>query len=182
MTWADVFAGSVFFPRPPVFLGATFWDQLSDKARRSLVNEYGPSAPIDFFCFILQVHETVHTAQVGEPLLNEVVQAALWIDFLDAHDLWAFQTGADGAPLVREHHLVRDHSTLAASALAAGLDTAVMVDGIAPTDAYVNCCAAAARFDRGLMRYAEYLDLTSKILLHADDIEWLRRHHPDVRR
>ncbi|HMR94400.1 MAG TPA: hypothetical protein PKE05_02585 [Microthrixaceae bacterium] len=173
MTWSDVFAASVFFPQPPVFLGVNYWDKLSEEARSVVVDTFGPSAPIDFFCFILQVHETVHGAQTGEPLLNEIVQAALWMDFLDANELWVFQVAANGDPLVREHEIVRSHPEIASRARAAAFDTAVMIDRLAPTDAYALCCATANQFNRGTLRYSEYLTRISEILGRADDSEWL---------
>lgn len=81
-TWRAVFDQSVFYPRGPAIPGATFHDLIGDEDRLVIRRLYGPLAPIDFYCFIQQVHEAVHVTQAGEPLLNEVVQASLWLSSL----------------------------------------------------------------------------------------------------
>jgi len=175
LTWRDIFDASVFYPRPPVFRGATYWDRLPDERRRRLIATYGSGAPVDFYCFMQQVHETVHAAQTGEPLLNEIVQAAIWTRFLDANSLWAFQTRSDGTAMIREYHVIRQHNHLLEQAVAAKLDTAVLLDRLAPTDAYELCCTAASVFEHSKINYARYLDVVCIILTRANDPAWLRR-------
>jgi len=99
----------------------------------------------------------VHKRQVGEPLLNEVVQVSLWVAFLDtAPELWALQRGGPGAGMVREEAVVRARPWLVGAAVWAGLDTAVLVDGTCGSGAYVACLRLAAGFDRGCVRDEGY--------------------------
>jgi hypothetical protein len=181
LTWRQIFDASVFYPRPPVFRGATYWDTLSEERRRHILRVFGKGAPVEFYCFMQQVHETIHAVQKGEPLLNEIVQAALWIEFLDTSRLWDFQRRSDGSGMVREENVVRRHDRLAELAVRAGLDTAMLVDAIAPTDAYLLCCTVANLFDRRQITYATYLSLVSDLLVRADDPDWLRRRSTELR-
>jgi hypothetical protein len=163
LTWQQVMDDSVFYPGPPVFRGATFIDQLTDVRADALLSTVGPEGIIDFYCLMLQVHETVHRHQTGEPLLNEVVQAALWSRFLTEESLWAFQQGSDSS-LIRETPVVDRYPVLADAAIAANLDTARMIASIAADNAYFACCMLAYRFDHGAFRYAEYLTRLNGIL------------------
>lgn len=167
LTWLEVFDASVFYPRPPVFRGATYWDSLPEFRRRRITDQHGPGSPVDFYCFMQQVHETIHLVQVGEPLLNEIVQAAIWVEFLDKSNLWDFQRRGDGSSLVREEKVVRRLDGLADLAVRTGLDTAALVDSVAPSGSYADCLAVARLFDRGQVRYSVYLDLVSNVLAGA---------------
>ncbi len=147
---------SVFYPGPPVFRGANYLDALADNEARALLDEVGEHGAIDFFCLMLQIHEHVHRVQTGEPLLNEVVQAALWSCFLEGESLLRYQRGPSGS-LIREMPVIERHPGLVSAAVTAGLDTARMVDRMAGPSAYDACCLLANRFDAGQLRYADYL-------------------------
>jgi hypothetical protein len=159
---------SVFYPGPPVFRGATFIDALSETAAGDVLTQVGPDGVVDFFCFMLQVHETVHRHQTGEPLLNEVVQAALWSKFLSEESMWSFQRDTRGS-LVREAALAAHFPLLADAAAAARLDTAEMITAIAVDNTYFACCLLACRFDTGSLRYSDYLARLSQLLTHRWD-------------
>jgi len=103
-----------------------------------------------------QVHERVHQFQTGEPLLNEVVQAAIWSRFLTEESLWAYQRDTR-RELVREMTVVNEFPELFDAALASGLDTAAMMADLGVGTAYFACCLLANRFDAGLLRYDQYL-------------------------
>ena len=142
LTWRQVMDDSVFYPGPPVFRGATFIDALSETAASDLLTRVGPEGVVDFYCFMLQVHETVHRHQTGEPLLNELVQAALWSKFLSEESLWSFQHDTCGS-LVREAAVVAQFPMVVGAAVAARLDTAKMIASIAAENAYFACCLLA---------------------------------------
>lgn len=167
-TWAQVIDDSVFYPGPPVFRGATYFDQLPEQVAKQILDEVGWRGVIDFYCFMLQVHETMHQHQTGEPLLNEVIQAGLWIRFLDEYRLWMFQTGTKGS-LVREATVLRCYPDFSHAAAIAQLDTAVFIRSIATDNAYMACCLLARQFDLGIIRYAEYLTRLSGIFAIRHD-------------
>lgn len=164
-TWREVFDRSVFYPRPPAITGPSYFERLSVTERELIRARFGTRSPIDFFCLMQQVHETVHLHQTGEPLLNEVVQAGLWIAFLERSGLTSFQrTSTTGGWLVREAAVVRDHPWIVPTAVDANLDTARLIDHIGTGATYFACCAWAHRFDRGDFRYSDYLDGLNAIL------------------
>jgi hypothetical protein len=166
MTWQDVFDESIFYPGGPAIPGATFFDTVSERDRQHLRRVFGPTSAIDFYCFMHQVHEHVHMYQTGEPLLNEIVQAHLWVAFLDANpDLWPFQINYETkVSAVRELSLVRVTPMLLPAALNARLDTARMVADVAPDGSYFVLCLLANRFDSGVIRYARYLAAVEAVL------------------
>ena len=129
-TWLDVFNDSVFYPRRPAIPGPIFADLIDEDDRKVARDQFGDRWAIDFYCFLQQVHESIHRAQTGEPLLNELVQASLWIAFLDRYpELWVLQRNTrTGACAVREIATVTSNPWLADSAVASGLDTARLVD------------------------------------------------------
>ena len=177
-TWEEVFAQTVFYPRGPAIPGATFHDLISDLDRQTIRCDYGPHAPIDFYCFIQQVHETVHMTQTGEPLLNEIVQASLWIEFLDRNpDLWTFQRNSKtGRSAVREISLVRKLPGLWEDAINADLDTAAMIENRYAPGTYFMLCLWANRFDAKLVRYTGYLSGVARTMTGCHDeeqISWL---------
>jgi len=176
-TWGDLFARTVFRPRPPVFVGPQYLERLDAADRRSIAD-----GGIDFFAVMTQVHETLHAAQTGEPLLNEVVQAACWMRFLDEEELWRFQRNSrTREELPRESAVVRAHPELFAHAVAAGLDTARLVDARLAPSAYHLACSWANAFDRGALRYADYLGGIASLLSRGDDEPWVRAQVDDVR-
>lgn len=166
LTWREVFDGSVFYPAGPAIPGATFMDTIDDANRRLVLRAWGPRGPVDFFCLMHQVHENLHKCQVGEPLLNEVVQAAIWVGFLDANpELWAFQVASDGgASAVRELPLVRRMDSLVEAAVLAGLDTAQILEASWAPGTYFLTCLLANRFDGRQVRYNTYLNLLGHVL------------------
>ena len=91
LTWREQFGRTVFRPRPPVFVGPHHVVRLDAADRARIRDAHGPRGAVDFFTMMLGVHETLHAGQLGEPLFNEIVQAALWMRFLDEEDLWLHQ-------------------------------------------------------------------------------------------
>lgn len=168
-TWLDVFNDSVFYPRRPAIPGPIFFDLIAEQDRLLAVHLFGPGCVIDFYCFLQQVHESIHKVQVGEPLLNELVQAAIWVAFLnDSPELWTMQRNSvSGACAVRELDTVRQHPQLVQAALATNLDTATLVDRSCREGTYFRCCLLANAFDANRFRYADYLARVS-VLLHED--------------
>jgi len=168
-TWLDVFNDLVFYPRRPAIPGPIFADLIDERDREVARVQFGGGWAIDFYCFMQQVHETIHRAQTGEPLFNEVVQASLWIAFLDRHpQLWLLQRNTrTGACAVREIATVRSNPWLADSAVACGLDTARLVDERFDDGTYFGCCHLASRFDANKINYSAYLDHVSRLLRHA---------------
>lgn len=166
MTWRSVFDESVFVPRGPAIPGANFFDAVSEADRRFVLGTFGPAAVADFFCFMLQVHEGLHFVQTGEPLLNELIQASIWIAFLDRHpELWRFQRNSEThRSCVREESLARQHPSLLEAAVPSGLDTAITIDRLSGDGAYFACCAWAHRFDSGRLRYSGYVRAISDLL------------------
>lgn len=163
--WIDIAADSVFFPRPPAIPGANYFDFLSPDDRRRGIRAFGPNAPIDFFCLMLQVHEAVHRCQVGEPLFNEIVQAAIWMRFLDEYGYWSMQRNTEtGRICVLEFAVVRAHEWIFNAALHAGLDTAMLFREFPLDGGYGEACAIAARFDAGELRYGGYLKAIAALL------------------
>ena len=168
-TWLDVFNDSVFYPRRPAIPGPVFADLIDDQDRKAARDQFGDGWAIDFYCFMQQVHESIHTAQTGEPLLNEVVQASLWIAFLDHYpELWVLQRNTrTGVCAVREIAAVSSNPWLADSAVASGLDTARLVDERFDDGTYFRCCHLANKFDASKIKYSLYLDHVSRLLCHA---------------
>jgi len=114
------------------------------------------------------VHERVHRCQTGEPLLNEVIQAAIWARFLSEEGLWGFQRDSDRT-LVREIRIVREFPELFVSALECRLDTAKMTASFAAKNAYFAFCLLANRFDAGFISYDKYLNHLAKLLRIRED-------------
>jgi hypothetical protein len=168
-TWLDVFNDSVFYPRRPAIPGPIFADLIDEQDRKVARDQFGDRWAIDFYCFLQQVHESIHREQTGEPLLNEIVQASLWIAFLDRHpELWALQSNSmTGACAVREISTVRSNPWLADSAVASGLDTARLIDEQFGDGIYFRCCHLANQFDANKINYTAYLDHVSQLLRHA---------------
>lgn len=175
LTWHDIFTRSIFFPRPPVISGPNFFDRLDNSDRKAARRRFGENAPIDFFCFMQHVHETVHAEQTGEPLLNEVVQAALWVTFLnDASDLWCLQrNSATGRGCIAEAFVVDAHPTLVQWAVRAGLDAYRLVTANAAPGAYNLLCLWAHAMDRRRIRYREYLEGVRMALSRMTDVAWV---------
>jgi hypothetical protein len=166
--WIDIAADSVFFPHAPAIPGANYFDFLSPDDQRRVIQASGPNAPIDFFCFMLQVHEAVHRCQVGEPLFNEIVQAAVWMRFLDECDYWRMQRNTStGRICVLEFDAVRAHGWIFDAALQAGFDTAVLFKQSQMDKKYGEACAVAAQFDAGELRYRGYLRAIANLLTMA---------------
>jgi hypothetical protein len=168
-TWLDVFNDSVFYPRRPAIPGPVFADLIDERDREVARDQFGDGWAIDFYCFMQQVHESIHRAQTGEPLLNELVQASLWIAFLDHNpELWVLQRNTrTGACAVREMAAVSSNPWLADSAVASGLDTARLVDERFDDGAYFRCCHLAYKFDANKIKYSSYLDHISRLLRNA---------------
>jgi len=167
MTWQEVLEDTVFYPGPPVFRGATFIDRLGNLDRAQILAA-DPRSVTDFFCFMMQVHEAVHRHQIGEPLLNEVLQASIWCQYLTEAGRWGFQrTGSES--LVREFEVVNEHRTLFHSVVRAGLDSAKVARLLIGRNGYFVLCLAANRFDSGLIRYAEYLRVVATALRSSDN-------------
>lgn len=180
-TWRELFASTVFRPRPPVFVGPHHLERLDAADRRRIAEAHGQSGGVDFFVAMTQIHETLHASQTGEPLLNEVIQAACWIRFLDEEELWLHQRNSrTREELPRESAVIRTHPDLFLDAVAAGLDTARLVEARLAPSAYHLACAWANAFDRGALRYADYLAGISSLFAQGSDERWVRAQVHDV--
>ncbi len=174
MRWVELFDQSVFIPRGPAIPGAVYFDRLPPAQQSRVQQKFGTRSPIDFYCLMQQVHEGMHFVQRGEPLLNEVVQASVWMSFLDSARLWCFQRNeCSGDDLVRESATVRELDDLMIRALEAGLDTAALIDRLVGPGGYYLCCLLANRFDHGAFTYGTYLDAIRQVLRHRYDREWI---------
>jgi hypothetical protein len=169
-SWLDLAGDSVFHPLEPAIPGANYFDMLDETDRTFVLKSFGPTAPVDFFIFMLQVHESVHAFQTGEPLLNEVLQGALWVEFLDAHGLWRLQRNSKtGRACSLEEGLVRQHPELG-SLPSAGMDSAPLFEARYGLGAYKTLLGWSRFFDLELFSYGRYLRGVSALLDQARDI------------
>lgn len=175
LKWQEIFARTIFFPRAPVVSGPNFFDFLDEEDRQEALEHFGDNAPIDFFCFVQQVHETVHTVQTGEPLLNEVVQAALWVAFLNEQsDLWCLQrNSATGRACITEAPLVESFPALGTLAVDSGLDTYQLAKYNFMPGAYYLLCLWAYAMHGGRIGYREYLKGVGVALNRMVDDGWV---------
>ena len=154
----------MFFPRMPAIPGANYYDFLDDSDRKRVEASYGRQSAVEFFCFMLQVHEGVHELQVGEPLFNEIVQASLWIKFLDEGKYWDFQRNSvSGRSCNLEIRVVRRHPWIFQAAISSGLDTYSMIPPQSP-GTYSKICGLAAQFDDHESTYGGYLKAAQVLL------------------
>lgn len=157
-TWLSLTRHSVFYPSVPAIPGANYFDFLDDIDRRAAFARFGPTAAIDFFIFMLQVHENAHIWQVGEPLTNEILQAAMWVGFLDKEDLWCLQRNSvTGRSCCLELALVRAHPDLLRLPMLTS-DSALSFSASYSYQGYFLACGWAHCFDSGRVRYRQYLD------------------------
>ena len=164
-TWEQLSADSVFFPRMPAIPGANYFDMLSNGEREFCVGMYGSDSPIDFFVFMLQLHESIHRRQTGEPLANEVIQSTIWTSFLDFAGLWSFQRDLEnGTSPVLERELVRKARAVWEAVRQHGPDTAAVIEGVAGPNGYFRLCRLGAAFDSGAMHYKGYLRSVGELL------------------
>lgn len=91
MTWRELLDNSIFHPRLPVIWGPTYFRRLAPIDQEFLLERYGCNGVQDFYIFLFFTHETAHFYQLGEPLLNELMHALTWTQFLRAHELLRFQ-------------------------------------------------------------------------------------------
>lgn len=87
----EVYRNSVFYPRFPVLWGPNYFGRIADQDREHILQTFGESAVWDFYFLMMVCHEQSHLMQKGEPILNEIVHAILWIDFVLEQDLRPFQ-------------------------------------------------------------------------------------------
>ena len=91
----EVYRNSVFYPRFPVLWGPNYFSRIADQDRDHIVKTYGESAVWDFYFLMMVCHEQSHLMQKGEPVLNEIAHAILWIDFVLEHGLKPFQVNSE---------------------------------------------------------------------------------------
>ena len=157
-TWEEQARASVFFPRMPAIPGAHFFDKIAEKDRGFCIARFGQNSPIDFFAFMLQVHEGIHAHQLGEPLVNELIQAVIWTKFLDFAGLWCFQrNSATGASTVLEVNFVRHVQGLWPSIVAHGQDSAEVIARFRTGSVYIDLCAHGHELMHSAMTYSAYL-------------------------
>ena len=181
--WRELFDADVFYPRGAVLTGPNFLDAIDVSDRAAIVTEFGPSAPIDFFCVMHQIHDAMHHFQTGEPLLNEIVTAAAWVCFLDSERLWLFQrNSASGRSCVRELSVVRSCPRLLGMAIGSGLEILCGFERARQTSTYLLACRWAGAFDEGAVRYRQYLDGMRALLSIDRDTRWISRQDRALRR
>ena len=158
LSWRMLFKASVHFPSPPVINGPVYFERLSQRQQQEILRRRGPSAPLDFYIFLLQTHEESHMYQAGEPLLCELTHAWLWCDFLTAKGLWIFQRNEDTGIICNlEAGWLRHLSWTHKEVRAMYLDTAKAVTQILGAATYEQACRLAARLDSRRMSYQRYL-------------------------
>lgn len=91
----EVYRNSVFYPRFPVLWGPNYFGRIADQDRTHILETYGDGAVWDFYFLMMVCHEQSHLMQKGEPILNEIAHAILWIDFVLEQDLKPFQVNSD---------------------------------------------------------------------------------------
>jgi hypothetical protein len=91
----EVYCNSVFYPRFPVLWGPNYFGKISDQDREHILQTYGEGAVWDFYFLMMVCHEQSHLMQKGEPILNEIAHAILWIDFVLEQGLKPFQVNSD---------------------------------------------------------------------------------------
>lgn len=91
----EVYRKSVFYPRFPVLWGPNYFGRISDQDRQHILENYGEGAVWDFYFLMMVCHEQSHLMQKGEPILNEIAHAILWIDFVFEQGLKPFQVNSD---------------------------------------------------------------------------------------
>lgn len=91
----EVYRNSVFYPRFPVLWGPNYFGKIADCDREYILSNYGESAVWDFYFLMMVCHEQSHLMQKGEPILNEITHAILWIDFVLEQGLKPFQVNSE---------------------------------------------------------------------------------------
>lgn len=177
-SWLSLTRRSVFYPSLPAIPGANYFDFLDESDRQTAVSRFGLTAAIDFFTFMLQVHENAHLWQVGEPLTNEILQAAMWVGFLDKEDLWCLQRNSvTGRSCCLELALIRTHPELLHLPALAN-DCAASFSAHYSYHGYLLACGWAHFFDTGRIRYRQYLEGVSVLLADLVDHSLIAEVHP----
>lgn len=91
----EVYRNSVFYPRFPVLWGPNYFGRIADQDRKHIIETYGEGVVWDFYFLMMVCHEQSHLMQKGEPILNEIAHAILWIDFVLEQCLKPFQVNSD---------------------------------------------------------------------------------------
>jgi hypothetical protein len=91
----EVYRNSVFYPRFPVLWGPNYFGRISDQDRDHILKTHGEGAVWDFYFLMMVCHEQSHLLQKGEPILNEIAHAILWIDFVLEQKLRPFQVNSE---------------------------------------------------------------------------------------
>lgn len=91
----EVYRNSVFYPRFPVLWGPNYFGRIADQDREHIIQTYGESAVWDFYFLMMVCHEQSHLMQKGEPILNEIAHAILWVDYVLEQGLKPFQVNSD---------------------------------------------------------------------------------------
>lgn len=91
----EVYRNSVFYPRIPVLWGPNYFGRISDQDRDYILKTHGEGAVWDFYFLMMVCHEQSHLLQKGEPILNEIAHAILWIDFVLEQKLRPFQVNSE---------------------------------------------------------------------------------------
>jgi hypothetical protein len=93
----EVYRNSVFYPRFPVLWGPNYFGRIADQDREHILQTYGEGAVWDFYFLMMVCHEQSHLMRKGEPILNEIAHAILWINFILEQGLKPFQVNSDTA-------------------------------------------------------------------------------------
>ena len=165
VTWRSLFKRSVHFPKPPVIKGPTFFARLSPRQQQQILSLHGPSAALDFYIFLLQIHEESHMHQTGEPLLCELTHAWLWCNFLTEQKLWVFQRNEDTGFICNLEASWLDRLRWSSTdARAMYLDTAEAVSERMGCAIYEQACNLAALLDSRRISYQAYLSRVTELL------------------
>lgn len=179
-TWYAFLKRSAHFPdKLPAIRGPSFYERLSSKQKKFVLEKHGHDGLIELYVFLLQVHEETHLLQKGEPMLSEIVLAWLWCNFLNKEDLWYWQRNDEKdisfnqeqpwvARIFLENKEVR---TLFQDTY---LGTKMIFSN---SKIYDHLCLIAWLFDSKAIRYKEYLELITNYFEHRDHEVWLTHMH-----
>ncbi|QDV17764.1 hypothetical protein Pan153_24190 [Gimesia panareensis] len=175
-TWESYYKNSIFYPQRPALLTLSFFENLSRNQQDRLLRRYGPLGVWGFYLFMQQVHEEFHMLQTGEPLLNELMFAKLWCQFLTDVDLWAWQVNEEtGVSCNLERPWLDRLSMAERDFRIALLDTRQGVAKLFEYElSYDIFCSLANLLHSKTIRYRTYLDCATRVFAMRQDVTWLR--------
>jgi hypothetical protein len=172
--WFEYFQNSCLFPKRPAMWGPTYFYKLSLSQQNFLIDNYGVQGIMDFFIFMLQVHEESHIYQKGEPMLSEFLHSWIWCKFIKEAELEIFQINAEtsfSCNIEREWTTRINFTKSDVKKLFQDTylgSTSYFTNSIA----YTNICYTAFMFDSKKINYSTYLDTITTIFINRNLPQW----------